>query len=197
MSSYEATFVSRLLQFVRGDTNFPMLVRAFAVRTEGNLALMASLQEELDIETATGHRLDIIGDIVQVPRTGLSDDRYRDLLRIQIRLILSTAGNATGIIDVAEIWTNATAGYYEVYPAAVVVTVEEDPSETAYLMSLLRAAKPGGVRLIALISEDDGSGMICDSVGPGGAIAGAGLTDSVGPGGAVTGAGTVAHVRVI
>jgi len=73
-----------------------ILAEPFGIYTE----VMADLKAAFDIETAIGVQLDIIGSIIDLPRSGLADDRYRIFLRIQTEILLGqVTGDWTGSVN--------------------------------------------------------------------------------------------------
>ncbi len=55
--------------------------------------VMADLSDPYDLANATGNKLDVIGAVLDLPRQGFADDRYRDLLEIRKLTMLSAARN--------------------------------------------------------------------------------------------------------
>lgn len=176
-SDFEWLMISRLLMFTRQDVNLPLLTRLFATRTEANIAFATDLAESFDIATAEGHRLDIIGTILQVSRLGLTDSQYRRRLQIQIDTLLTSGGTTASVLSVIETWTGIdTDIYVDVYPAGFIVSAQVEIDEFDYMASMIELAKPGGVAG-SIIMAPAGEALICDSVTV--AISGAGEMDSV------------------
>lgn len=74
-----------------------------------------------NIELAFGYQLDIIGKLIGVPRSGKSDEEYRDAIYFQISLNIGN-GTPENAIQYLSYVTNATkVGYWEHYPAAVIL----------------------------------------------------------------------------
>lgn len=162
-STFESLIISRLLMFTRQDYNLPMFTRLFSTRTEVNINFASELAQSFDIATAEGHRLDIIGTILQVPRFGLNDSKYRRRLQIQIDTLLTSGGTTAAVLSVIETWTGIdTDIYVELYPAGFVVSAQVEEEEFDYLADMIELAKPGGVA--AHIVMAPAGALVCDDV---------------------------------
>lgn len=76
-----------------GERQFRDWLCAFAEQAGELLDASTDVRDGFDLDTAAGAQLDLIGGMVNLPRSGFSDDRYRTLLSIQIELLIS---NRTG-----------------------------------------------------------------------------------------------------
>lgn len=167
---FASAMVKRLLMFVQGDPAFRGLTLALGNRTEKILTAARTVANAFDLDTAVGAQLDRIGGIVQRPRFGLADDRYRGLLRAHIDLILSSSGSAETLLAVFAAWTGAQATeYQEHYPAQFTIGGFVEPEEIAFLRSLLRQAKGWGILgglSVAMAADNDldGGTLIGDFV---------------------------------
>ena len=167
---FASAMARRLLMFVQGDPTFRGLTLALANRTELLLTAARTVANAFDLDTAVGAQLDRIGGIVQRPRFGLDDDRYRSLLRAHIDLILSSSGGAETLLAVFLAWTGAQATeYQEHYPAQFTIGGFVEIEEVAFLRSLLQQAKGWGMvgGLSVAMAEDsdlDGGTLLCDFV---------------------------------
>lgn len=81
-----------------------------------------AMKDALDLESAVGHRLDLIGGIVGLPRNGFEDSRYRTFLSIQTKLLLARAradtawtGTGANLLEIARTFIGDT-------PNAIVLT---------------------------------------------------------------------------
>ncbi len=145
-SEFAATMLSRLLMFVRHGPRFRGLVNALATRTGDLLAAQESVLAAFDVDTAVGAQLDRIGGIMQLPRLGYGDTRYRSLLKVQIDILLSSTGASETLLRVFEAITGAPADEYEEhYPAQFVIGGYVDPADATLLADFLRRAKGWGV----------------------------------------------------
>jgi hypothetical protein len=187
------TAADRLLMFVR-NVKFKALAGIFATRTANLLAAIEAVRTAFDIDSATGVQLRRLGEILQRPWYGETDDRYRLLLKIQIELILSSAGTTPTIMRIVDLFTGeAPTEYSENYPMAYVIgaQVGNDVEDRDLLLQLLRDATCAAYG--ATVVMHDADALILDSTGT--AVAGAGTLDSTGT--PVAGAGTLASARRI
>ena len=73
-----------------------ILAGPFGIYTD----VMADLKTAFEIDTAIGVQLDIIGSIIDLPRSGLTDDRYRVFLSVQTDVLLGqVTGDWTGSVN--------------------------------------------------------------------------------------------------
>jgi hypothetical protein len=145
-SDFTQRMVARLLMFVQHGPRFVALVNALATRTGDLRDAASTIVAAFDIDTAVGVQLDTLGAILQRPRYGMTDDRYRDLLHVQIDLILSSTASAETLLAVVERITGAPAPTYtEHYPAQFRIGAIVDPDDVTLLRSLLRQAKGWGI----------------------------------------------------
>ncbi len=131
-----------------------------------------------DVDTATGEQLDFIGGVVGLPRQGFPDARYRDFLKIQIDLILSSQrdeGNWTGthnnILKIIRTFIGSTPGQPIVLtnfpPYSFQVTIPGIVlSELQILINFLCVALYAAVLGQVLFTVAGDSLWDSDSVGP-------------------------------
>lgn len=188
--SFAATMADRLLMFIRNTTG-RAIVGVFAARIEAFRTLAASIPGAFDLATATGVHLDRLGAILQRPRYGETDDRYRALLQIQVQLILASQATTAPLLEVVRLFTGVVSPeYMEAHPAFVGIgAVSDDPTETAQLVALLRKAKAGGVALVVYEQDEDALQL---DYHPGDPLADAGTLDYH-PGDPLAGAGTLSY----
>lgn len=158
-----AAMLTRLLMFVRHDPTFVSLVNTFSTRTELMRDAARTVIAAFDLDTAVGVQLDTIGAIVQRPRYGLADARYRALIKAHIDLILSSTAGAETLLAVVLAITGVTAPTYtEHYPAQFRIGAIVDPADVSLLRSLLRQAKGWGIwsSLIAYPEDADATGGV-------------------------------------
>jgi hypothetical protein len=164
--SFTDAMLSRLLMFVRHDPAFVAIVNALANRTEQLINGARTVTEAFDLDTAVGVQLDTIGLIVDRPRWGLDDTRYRALIAAHIDLILSsTAGAETLLAVVLAITGTPAPGYEEFYPAQFRITAAVDPDDVSLLVSLLRQAKGWGIYGALVEVPPDGFVLLGDIIG--------------------------------
>ena len=64
------------------------------------MAVSEDVQEAFNLDTAIGEQLDFIGAVIDLPRSGFDDTRYRTFLQIQTDILLGqTDGDWTGTIN--------------------------------------------------------------------------------------------------
>ena len=80
---------------------------AFAEQAGEYLDVAQEVKEAFDVDLAVGAQLDLIGSIVDLPRSGVTDVRYRVLLNIQIKLLI---GRLPGNPD----WTGTVNNILEI-----------------------------------------------------------------------------------
>lgn len=180
---------SRLLKFVRSP-NLTALVQTFADRTEDLLDATSDVAAAFDLDTAVGLQLDVIGEILQLPRYGYADSRYRTLLKIQAQLVLSSTTTTPVILEIVELFTgHPPTSYAEHYPMAYEVGAQlDDPTDAALLLEILGKATAAAYGYSVIVTDADA--MFWDFEGD--ALADAGIWDF--EGNAVTGAGTWGHM---
>jgi hypothetical protein len=127
-----------------------------------------ALRDMLDLVSATGHRLDLIGGIVGLPRNGFDDDRYRTFLSIQTKLLLARAradtawtGTSANLLEIARTFIGDTGNAIVLTNAPPYAYQLDIPDltldEAALLVSFLRVATWAGVRGVITAVLDDGS----------------------------------------
>jgi hypothetical protein len=186
----DALMVERLLQSVRAGPNFVALVTIFATRAKNLASLTDAVLSAFDLETAVGVQLDTLGVILQRPRLGHSDDRYRILLQIQVQLILSSTGTPAVLIEVVRLFTGVTpAVYTEHHPLRIEISAQVSSDDTPELLGILREVKMGGVALT--LHTHDADALTLD-YHPGDTVDNAGIIDYH-PGDTVNDAGTLTY----
>lgn len=143
----------RLLMFVRSP-RFSGLVDALNDRTISLTDAAAQVAAAFDLDTAVGVPLDRIGEILQLPRFGYSDDRYRTLLQIQAQLILSSATTTPVILRIVELFSgHAPTLYADAYPMGFRVGAQlDDPTDAALLVELIGKAKAAAYAATVIVS---------------------------------------------
>lgn len=173
------TLAGLLPHFIREDPIFAALTNTAADRSVALQAAITAILAGFDLEAAVGVQLDRLGEIVQYPRQGETDDRYRRLVQMQIRVILSSAGSAAALIEIVEIWTEATAPAYLEPPTGraelMIGAALSDLGDDAPLLLFLRRGKAGGVRLDVL--ESPAASPLIGDYEPGDVVIGAGIGD--------------------
>lgn len=167
-SSEEFThkMISRLLMFCQNGPKFTALTNSLASRTAGLRDAAGTVAAAFGINDAVGAQLDILGLLLQRPRFGMVDDRYRDLLHVQIDLILSSVSSAETLLSIFQRITGAAATVYdEFYPAQFRIGGPVDPDDIVLLRSLLTQAKGWGIYGSLVVAPEDGFVLLGDVIG--------------------------------
>lgn len=189
-----STGSDRILQFCRGD-RFSALMNLFADRTDDMIATAVEIQQAFDLESATGDRLDKLGEILVRPRRGLNDTRYRTLLQIQVQLLLTSASTTPTIQRIVELYTGAApTEYAENYPMGYSIgALINDPADLPLLEQLINEATSAAYRsTIHVVS----AGWLRLDYTPASPVADAGILGYT-PSAPVAGAGTLSYTDVL
>lgn len=112
----------------------------------------------VNLDTAVGAQLDLIGKILKTPRLGLDDESYRLRLRVEI-LVLSSNGHPDDLLAIllAALPTGFTFSYAETDYATSLPQVHGALSSATatLLVSFLKRAKSVGTRVMLEYSEAD------------------------------------------
>ncbi len=101
------------------------------------------------IDTATGDRLDVLGDIVGEERGGASDEEYRSFIRARVRVNRST-GLLAELVAIVKLiqYDDLDVHAREYYPAALQVEADEEVTVNPHrVAAMLQDAAPAGVAL--------------------------------------------------
>lgn len=147
------------------DRGLARLIKQFhgRPRIETYLAVLLSEVQELqnaawqvlfalDLATARGASLDLLGKIVKRPRDGYDDDVYRLLLKVEI-LVLRSKGRPEDLLAILALLLGSSAFTYRDEIDGLPATADIDavgialPFSAALFARTLRRAKPAGVKL--------------------------------------------------
>lgn len=146
----------RRLPMQRRVPRFEALIRLLARRIQGVEDAFWELLGGRMLDGATGAQLDILGAVVGVSRGGLSDEPYRVMLRVQIRINRS-AGTGDDMLEVFRLALGDEANtltLYEYPPAALELHVGgELPVSDERALDILRTVRAAGVGGILVWSE--------------------------------------------
>lgn len=157
---------ARLLYMLRMAPRWSALANLIDQRYQRLIGIAEQLRTSLALDTASGALLDIIGQWLGLERQGMTDDRYRRALRVQVVLLSSATGSSQSLLDVWQRWITTDADTYRnVAPAyAEISGVISEPDE--YLLRIfLRRAAPAGVVLSALVTYADNAFILDDVEG--------------------------------
>lgn len=151
--------IGALISQFRDKARFTKLVEIFIRPFQEIEDAIWDLYTKRRLDMARGVQLDIIGKIVDEPRSGLSDADYLPILRIAVRVLFSN-GTGPNLIRITQLFL-ATNGftYGEHYPAAVEIAISQTISDAALrlLARFLHRAKSGGVRLDVIDARAPGT----------------------------------------
>lgn len=119
------------------------------------LATAQAIEASWDLDTCVGAALDVWGARLGVLRTGLSDDAYRRLLLVQRLLVLSSAGTYAALLAVFETWAGVIAYEFANVGRTAQFAGAVPADRIARLVMLLKAAKPGGRRVVVYDRQAD------------------------------------------
>lgn len=162
MSVYEKWIKHIPSQFV-GKLNIDAVITAFAIQIEEVKKVNEELMSIVDIDTAFGKNLDMIGDIVNVSRKKaytllnaeasieITDDMYRNVLRFQALKNNSNATYADIMRGLHLLWGNAIIKYEEAVrePASIEISIQDittDETDPALVKPMV--IHPGGVKVL-------------------------------------------------
>lgn len=141
--------LAKMLAQFKGLPRIEALVGAFMDQIQKIEDVLWSLFTEDWIDTASGDRLDVIGDIVGEERGGAVDDDYRAFIRARIRANRSS-GLLSELVDIVRLIQSDDLDVRarEYYPAALQIEPEEEVAVDAHrVASMLQDAAPAGVAL--------------------------------------------------
>ncbi len=149
-----AKALARLVEQFKTKSGVNSLVSAIVQPLQGVDDGLYQLLTERWIDDAAGENLDTLGAIVGQAREGRDDDTYRVWIRAR-SVANRSNGHADDTLQILDLIT-PTADYAleETPPAAYIVTAFDLGISADSLFQLLSLAKPAGVRLNLIYSED-------------------------------------------
>lgn len=142
----------RLITQYKEQPNIEAIVETYASQRQEVETVLFQLLNERSIDTAVGQQLDLLGDILDEPRTGLTDNIYSVRLLNKISQ-LNSEGTAEDLINIYKILMQADSVQYgEIQPAHVVLlAINPNPiGELSEIAQSLEGAKPAGVSIQAI-----------------------------------------------
>ena len=114
---------------------------------------------EIDVNSAVGSQLDLLGKVYGRSRDGYGDEAYRSLLKMQIGINVSN-GTINPMIAIIKSVTDSTkVDMFEDYPAAVSAVVNGGTVNAELLAELESVASAGVDMSIRPIGGDDAFGF--------------------------------------
>jgi hypothetical protein len=145
--------LDQLLEQFKGRPRLEAMIASYMTQIQDLETAFHDLLTERFISTAIGAQLDGIGQIVVLPRNGLTDEEYRTALRGKIRVNLSN-GTPPELITIVRLMVNDPAlliRLVEVEETTVEIEVLEGtlfPTNPELIGAFLILAKAAGVRII-------------------------------------------------
>lgn len=155
---------ARLLYMIRMGPRWRALADIIDRRWSTMVGVAEQIRTVFSLDTATGEQLDIIGQWIGLDRQGMTNDRYRRALRVQVVLLSSASGSSSSLIDVFTQWTAAApASYRNVAPAYAELTGVVAEIDEYLLRQFILKAAPAGV-IISIGAALDTNFLVADSV---------------------------------
>lgn len=177
----------RMLAQMKEGGNFAQLLSVLSEQSADFYDMCLYLPHAFTLESAYGLQLDIIGSVVGLAREGFGDDRYRELLGIQIELLLAVGrdeaewtGTCPNLLRIVRKFIGVgTSGLpvtlTNIPPYAYQIDVPDlDLSEADLLVRFLTTATYGGVHKVVTAILDE---YVWDAVEAD--VEGGGIWDSV------------------
>lgn len=109
----------------------------------------------LDLDTATGYQLDILGKLVNEYRDGRTDDEYREAIKFA-QFIANSSGTIPELVQYLNQITNSTTSrVFEHYPATICMEVDGDAPTQDNIRATDESAM-AGVDVHSIIHSPDG-----------------------------------------
>jgi hypothetical protein len=168
-----------------GNRNFRDLMCQLSIGAQQYRDVALAVRDAFAVGDAVGAQLDAIGSVVGIAREGQTDARYRDIVRIQIDLLLSAqraeaqwTGTSENLLTIARRFIGATVAAIVLtnfLPYGYQLTVPDLAyADAALLGRFLATATYAGVRGQLLVLLDDASNWGSSAV----AVSGAGIYGS-------------------
>lgn len=148
MDIYNPNFLEYVEQFLpmqyEKATNTKKLLNIFlAEQQEFQTEVYKLFEQGLNLDTATGYQLDIIGKLSNTARNGLSDEDYRQEIRLQ-RFLANSSGT---IPEIHQYVTESTKGdsvrIIEHFPRSFCVQTDGDIPNTDFASSVDKVSAAG------------------------------------------------------
>jgi len=149
-TDHAGKLIEQLTSFFRDGPRNQALMRALGAQVQELEQATWDVFNAFDLDTATGHRLDLLGKIVGEGRSDRSDTDYRAAIRVRA-LINRSNGKLPELLTIAGLLASAaTIHARETYPATISIDFDDHGAvKWALIVRLLTQAKGGGIRLLA------------------------------------------------
>lgn len=153
ITNYIERAQQRLISQFKEKPNINLLLEILVQPLQAFENVLIAVLQQRWIDTAQGVQLDGLGEILGIARQGLTDDPYRDALRLQIGINTST-GIASIVIDLIGIITQSTiVELSEYFPACIDVYVNGDHINEYIVVTIMRIIA-AGVCLMLRVGKD-------------------------------------------
>ena len=148
-----------LLLYQFEDSTLRSLLSPFLAQVQDLEDAAHPVVDARNIDSATGHRLDGIGQIVNVKRKGRADEEYRIWIRAELS-ILKSRGTSNDLINVLQLLLGMPSPDIqldEYFPKAVYLRARNTriPSGADTVADLLRRAAPAATKLVFVYGVQD------------------------------------------
>lgn len=140
------------LEQFRDSTNMNDLIAVYVERVQELEENIFDVRSAFWLDDAVGIQLDIVGDIVGLTRQALTDDLYRNAIRMQI-IANGSDGTVDDLLSLFTQYSDAPVTWREYYQAAIVFTSLTAASDVDRVMYFLDQAKSAGVKLQIVFDE--------------------------------------------
>jgi len=126
VTAHTQTGLDRMLDQFAGSVNLRLLASSYLDQAQAFENAAYPIMNARNLDWATGDRLDGIGDIISLERSGLVDADYRTALQIELRVLRSN-GTGNELIEIIDAFFPGflTGGgdidFYELYPKTIYV----------------------------------------------------------------------------
>lgn len=167
--THEEDALKRLLEQFKDKENVRKILEIYLPQIQEIEEAIFDLLFALDIDAMEGAMLDLIGQIVILPRVaGTGDVRYRQLLKAKIGQNISE-GDPERIIAIFQILTQSAYVHYQNLRGNVVITGTAgyvDQEEINALFVGMEKVLMAGIRLAYFVCADDDEAFAFEGDGP-------------------------------
>jgi len=158
ISNHTETALGRMLEQFRGSVNLRALASAFVDQAQAFEDVAIQLIHDRNLDTATGHRLDGLGQIAGVSRGGRDDETYRRRLQVEFA-ILRSQGSIEDMIEITQLLVGGTPDILvdEYYPKALYLRAQDYivTGDATEIGTLLRRAASAATNLQFVYSQTE------------------------------------------
>lgn len=145
----------RTLEQFKGKPRFSALLSIYLEAVQELETVLFSVFATLDLTTVTGASLDRAGRVLNYPRGSLTDEEYRQRLRVQM-LVLRSSGTGAQMITILQTLLGAATFSLREFASAFEVVADTSTVPGATIAEILRRAKAAGIALFVADSLSTG-----------------------------------------